>query len=117
MVAVTVTVSYDVYLRKPSTPKVGTSMALRLGTPSDFRRSMKLLHSLMISPHSASALPAYFASGTVGFLGETSLTIPGTVLTRKACAGAGRRGGPSRRLSWSVGRSLLLLEAWRPGRG
>jgi hypothetical protein len=69
------------------------------GTPSALRLSTKLLHSLTTNIHSANALPAYLACAAAtpsGLVAKTSLAVPGMLSTRKACVGAGRRGGGSR---------------------
>jgi hypothetical protein len=103
-----IVLSTHVHFRKPSTPNVGTSMLFRPGTPSCLLLSTKLLHSLTTSVHSASARPAYFVSPPPDLFGRTSVAVPGTVPTRNACVGAGRRGGARRvRVSWRVGGSLL----------
>lgn len=100
------------YFLKPSTPNVGTSINFKPGTPSAFLLSTKLLHSLTTSAHSERARPAYFASVPTGCLASTSVAVPGTLTTTKACTGAGRRGGDRRRVCGESPLTLFLRESF-----
>jgi hypothetical protein len=91
----------------PSTPRLGTSSNFSVGTPSALLLSIKLLHSITTSDHSASALPAYLASVSVGLVGVTSLAVAGIWPTSQVCAGAGRRGGESLRF-WGGGMFIFV---------
>jgi len=115
--------------RKPSTPRVGTSTHLKVGTPSDLRLSIKLLHSATINPHSAKARPAYLdlairsclfvwlsmaASGSFGSRGKISRLIPGTRAPSHAWAAAGNLGGDKRLSGPTLDPDLPLVPGMFP---
>ena len=63
-------------LPNTSTPRVGVSTYLLLGTPSPFLRSKKLWHSIITHIHSARARPAYVLRALDSPTGSTAFVDP-----------------------------------------